>query len=102
MQRSHGFLGPALGLAALMMFAFAGIQSAVAQQVVDTAAKAGETECPEMAYETAYETSPEFIAWLLERPERMNVLSNAQRHEIFKEFHERRQSRTRLIARGEN
>lgn len=102
MQQSHKFLGPCLGLAVLMMSAFAGIQSAVAQQVVDTVTKAGEMECPEMAHETAYETSPEFISWLLERPERMNVLSNAQRHEIFKEFHERRQSRTRLMARGES
>jgi len=93
-----------LTLAAAMALALTGLHGAVAQQQtdiaanVDTLANADPMECPEMAFEGAYETSPEFIAWIQARPERMNVIADADLGAVFKAFAERQQWRKRLAA----
>lgn len=87
-----------LALAAAMTFTLAGFHGVAAQQAVDTVTKASTMVCPEMAYEGAYETSTEFIAWLLARPARMNVIGNAELRSIFREFAERQLWRNRLAA----
>lgn len=40
----------------------------IAQQHPKVAPEVSVAECPEIAFEVAYQTSPRFISWLLERP----------------------------------
>lgn len=96
MRRSYSL--SSLTLSAALALALTGFHGAVAQQRTDIAANVEPMECPEMAYEVAYETSPEFIAWLLTRPERMNEIADADLGAMFKAFAERQQWRKRLAA----
>jgi len=103
MRRFHSLSN--LTLAAAIALALTGLHGAVAQQRTDiaanayTLANADPMECPEMAFEGAYETSAEFIAWLQARPERMNPIADADLGAMFKAFAERQQWRKRLAAK---
>ena len=85
-------------LVAAMAFGLIGLQGAVAQQAPDIVANVDAMECPEMAYEVAYETPPEFIEWLLARPEPMSVIADAELGAMFRAFAERQQWRNRLAV----
>jgi len=71
-----------LTLAAAAMFALVGTQGAGAQQGAVIKAVATFEECPEMAYEMAYETPREFVGWLLAREDRIKLIDVAERQDM--------------------
>lgn len=68
--------GPIL-VAAAAFFSF-GLSDANADQQSVVTAEVGSFECSEMAFEVAYQTSPRFISWLLERPELIAQIAAAE------------------------
>ena len=77
MKRSYSL--SCLTLVATMTLTLSGFESAYAQQDPVLGANVVIMDCPDMAYETAYETPPEFVRWVLARAERINLIALAER-----------------------
>jgi hypothetical protein len=72
----------AITLAAALSLTITATQGASAQQGKAVTAVAPYEECPEMAYEMAYETPREFVAWALARDERIKLIDMAERRSM--------------------
>jgi hypothetical protein len=57
-----------IALAGATTFFLLNVPDVTAQQQIKVADEVSVAECPDTAFEVAYQTSPRFISWLLERP----------------------------------
>jgi hypothetical protein len=73
----------AITLAAALSLTIVATQGATAQQGKTVTGVAPYEECPEMAYEVAYETPREFVAWAFARDERIRHIDSAERRSMW-------------------
>lgn len=89
-----------LVLAAVTVLGLTGIHIAIAQEAPEVSVDVSASKCSGSADGIAYDTSPEFIAWLLEKPERMRPISDADLRAIFKSFAEQQAWRKSIATGG--
>lgn len=89
-----------LGLATAMAIGLTVLQVSVAQAGPKVTTGVIAHKCSNAGDGIAYETSAEFIAWLLASPERMRSVGDAELRAIFTEFAERQAWRKAIATKG--